>query len=63
MAANSYVTNHNFSQPEIIDILSTGFTGMLHSWWEKHLTPDSRSSIKHVIKRDEDETAIFDERT
>ena len=36
---------------------------MLHSWWEKHLTPDSRSSIKHAIKRDEDGTPIFDERT
>ena len=36
---------------------------MLHSWWENYLTPDSRSSIKHAVKRDEDGTPIFDERT
>ena len=52
MTANSYITNHNFTQPEIVDILSTGFTGMLHSWWKKHLTAASRADIKSAVKHD-----------
>lgn len=48
MVANNYATNHNLSQPQIIDILETRFTGMLHSWWEKHLTTEAKSAIKHV---------------
>ena len=61
MVANSYITNHNLTQTQIVDLLVTGFTGMLHSWWEKHLTETSRNEIKNAVKKDEDGIPIFDE--
>ena len=63
MTANSYITNHNFTQSEIVDILATGFTGMLHSWWDKHLTQEARQEIKHSVSLDQNGNAIFDEHT
>ena len=38
MVANSYMTNHELNHSKIIDLLVTGFSGKLKSWWEKHLT-------------------------
>ena len=61
MAANSYITNRNLSQTQVVDLLVTGFTRMLHSWWEKHLIEQSRNEIKHAVKKDVDGTPIFDE--
>ena len=61
MVANSYITNHNLTQTQIVDLLVTGFTRMLHSWWEKHLTETSRNEIKNAVKKDEDGIPIFDE--
>ena len=34
----------------------------MKSWWEKHLTKESRDLIKHSIKNDEEGNPIFDER-
>ena len=49
MVANSYLSNyHDYSQPEIVSLLTSGFTGMLKSWWDKYLTPDTRESIQHA---------------
>ena len=31
MVANSYITNHNLSKTQVVDLLVTGFIGMLHS--------------------------------
>ena len=62
MVANSYMTNHQLNHPEIIDLLVTGFSGKLESWWEKHLTEKSRDLIKHSVKKDEEGSPIFDER-
>ena len=51
MVANNYLTTYdNLSQPEIVGMLTGGFTGTLRSWWEKHLTSDSRDSIIHAIQ-------------
>ena len=58
---HGYITNHNLSQTQVVDLLVTGFTRMLHSWWEKHLIEQSRNKIKNVLKKDEDEIPIFDE--
>ena len=62
MVANSYMTNHQLSHAEIIDLLVTGFSGKLKSWWEKHLTEESRDLIKHSVKKDKESNPIFDER-
>jgi hypothetical protein len=62
MVANSYMTNHQLNHIEIIDLLATGFSGKLKSWWEKHLTEESRELIKNSIKRDEEGNPLFDER-
>jgi hypothetical protein len=54
MVANSYMTNHQLNHAEIIDLLVTGFSGKLKSWWEKHLTEEFRDLIKHSVKKDEE---------
>ncbi|KAI5339094.1 hypothetical protein L3X38_018366 [Prunus dulcis] len=61
MVANSYITNHSFRQSEIVPLLVTGFTGTLRYWWDKHLTPESKSSITYAVKLNEDGLPIFDE--
>ncbi|CAL9014719.1 unnamed protein product, partial [Prunus brigantina] len=55
MVANSYITNHSLRQSEIVPLLETGFTGTLRSWWDKHLTDESRNNIIHAVKLNEDE--------
>jgi hypothetical protein len=62
MVANSYMTNHQLTHVEIIDLLVTGFSGKLKSWWEKHFTEESRDLIKHSVKKDEEGNPIFDKR-
>ena len=62
MIANSYMTNHQLTHVEIIDLLVIGFSGKLKSWWEKHFTEESRDLIKHFVKKDEEGNPIFDER-
>ncbi|KAI5351381.1 hypothetical protein L3X38_004272 [Prunus dulcis] len=61
MVANSYITNHSFRQSKIVTLLETGFTGTLRSWWDKHLTHESKQQIIHVVKLSEDGLPIFDE--
>ena len=51
MTANSYITNHNFTQSEIVDILATGFTecfilGGINTLPKKH---DKKSNIQSVL--------------
>ncbi|CAL9004304.1 unnamed protein product [Prunus brigantina] len=60
MVANSYVTNHSLRQSEIVPLLETGFTGTLRSWWDKHLTDESRNNIIHAVKLNEDGLPFFD---
>ena len=62
MVANAYITNHNLDYAKIVDLLTTGFSGTFHDWWEKYLTKESRESIKKAVKKDDDGLPIFDER-
>jgi hypothetical protein len=62
MVSNSYVMNHDLSQPEVMDLLVSGFTGTLQAWWEKHLTDESKASIRKFVKTDEEGIPIFNER-
>jgi hypothetical protein len=43
-------------------LLATGFSGTLRSWWDKHLTGDSREEIRKAVKKTEDGLPIFYER-
>jgi hypothetical protein len=46
MVANAYMTNHDVSNYDIVELLVTGFSGTLNSWWDKHLTQDAKTRIK-----------------
>jgi hypothetical protein len=61
MVSNSYATNHGLSQPEVIDLLVSGFAGTLQAWWEKHLTNESKESIKYAVKTNAEGIPIFNE--
>ncbi|KAI5324509.1 hypothetical protein L3X38_033582 [Prunus dulcis] len=61
MVANSYITNHSFRQSEIVPLLETGFTRTFCSWWDKHLTHESKQQIIHAVKLNEDGLPIFNE--
>jgi len=54
MVSSSYMLNHGLSQPEILDLLVSGFTGTLQTWWEKHITDESKSSIRSAVKTNEE---------
>ena len=58
MVANAYFTNHNVDHVEIVDLLTTGFSGTLRGWWEKFLTEES---IRKAVKNDDEGLPIFDE--
>ena len=55
----AYLNNHNLDHLEIVDLLVTGFSGILCGWWNSYLTEDSRESIKHVIKKNAEGLPIF----
>jgi hypothetical protein len=61
MVANAYDTNQNLSQSEIVDLLATGFSGTLRSWWDKHLTEETREGIRKAVKKGDDGFPIFNE--
>ena len=49
MVANSYLSNYpDYTQPEIVSLLTSGFIGMLKSWWDRYLTFDAHESIQHA---------------
>ncbi|KAG7966020.1 hypothetical protein I3843_08G029400 [Carya illinoinensis] len=45
--------NNKLSQTEIVDILTSEFSGMLRAWWDKHLAAEHRETIRSAIKKDE----------
>ena len=55
----AYVNNHNSDHLEILDLLATGFSGTLHRWWDSYLTEDSKESIKHAVKKNDEGLPIF----
>ncbi|KAL4606183.1 hypothetical protein ACB092_09G084000 [Castanea dentata] len=60
MVGIAYMNNHdNLDHPDIVDLLASGFTGSLRAWWDSHLTEESKESIKHAVKRDNDGMPIF----
>ena len=61
MVGIAYRNNHDLNQPEIVNLLVTGFSGTLCGWWDSHLTEESRDSIKHAAKRNDEGFPIFDE--
>ena len=61
MASIAYQNNHDLDQPEIINLLVTGFSGTLHGWWDSYLTGESKDSIKHAVKKNDEGLPIFDE--
>jgi hypothetical protein len=62
MIFSSYVMNHDLSQLEVVDLLVSGFIGTLQNWWEKHLTDESKASIRSVVKTNEEGIPIFNEK-
>ena len=34
MVGITYQNNHDLDQPEIVNLLVTGFSGTLHGWWD-----------------------------
>ena len=61
MVGIAYQKNHDLDQLEIVDLLVTGFSGTLRGWWDSYLTEESRDSIKHAIKKNDEGFPIFDE--
>jgi hypothetical protein len=51
MVSNTYFTNHEISQLEIADLLVTGFTGTLRSWWEKNISLNSPKIALSMLSR------------
>ena len=61
MVATAYMNNHDLDHAEIVDLLTTGFSGTLRGWWDKYLIEESRESIKKAVKKDDEGLPIFDE--
>ena len=61
MIGIAYNNNHNLDHPEIVDLLVTGFSSTHCGWWDSYLTEDSRESIKHAVKKNDEGLPIFDE--
>ena len=61
MVGIAYQNNHDLDQPEIVNLLITGFSGTLRGWWDSYLTEESRDSIKHAVKKNDKGFPIFDE--
>ena len=57
----AYQNNHDLDQPKIVNLLVIGFSGTLHGWWDSYLIEESRDSIKHAIKKNDEGLPIFDE--
>ena len=56
------MTNYSISQPEIVELFVTCFSGMLKTWWEKHLALEAQDQIVHSVQQDDEGNPIFDER-
>ena len=61
MVGIAYQNNHDLDQPEIVNLLVTGFFGTLRGWWDSYLTKESKDSIKNAVKKNDEGFPIFDE--
>ena len=59
MVGIAYQNNHDLYQPEIVNLLVTGFSGTLRGWWDSYLTEDSKESIKNAVKKNDEGLRIF----
>ena len=44
---------------KLLTFLLLVFSGTLHGWWDSYLTEDSKESIKHVVKKNDEGIPIF----
>jgi hypothetical protein len=44
------MTNYSLSDFEIVELLTTRFSGTLNNWWDKHLTKESKIHIESSNK-------------
>ena len=61
MVGIAYQNNYDLDQPEIVNLLVTGFSGTLRGWWDSYLTKDSKDSIRNAVKKNDEGFPIFDE--
>ena len=61
MVGIAYQNNHDLDQPKIVNLLVSGFFGTLRRWWDSYLTEESKDSIKHAVKKNDEGLPIFDE--
>ena len=61
MIGIAYQNNHDLDQPEIVNLLVIGFSSTLRGWWDSYLTEESRDSIRHDVKKNDEGLPIFDE--
>jgi len=61
MVANAYMTNHDISDYDIFELLTTGFSGTLNAWWDKHLSQDAKTRIKTAVKTNDDGTPVLND--
>ena len=61
MVGIAYMNKYNLDHPEIVDLLVTGFFGTFHGWWDSYLTEESRDSIRHAVKKNDEDLPIFNE--
>jgi len=62
MVINAYMTSHSLTDLDIVDLLTTGFSGTLSNWWDdKHLTQESKTQIKTAVKIDDDGTPVLND--
>ena len=60
MVGIAYQNNHDLDQPDIVNLLVTGFSSTLRGWWDLYLTEDSKDSIKNAVKKNDEGLPIFD---
>ena len=61
MVENNYL-NESRPYTEVIEPITLGFIGKLLQWWNNCLTKEAKKDSKNAIQKDEEGTAIFDER-
>jgi hypothetical protein len=61
MVVNAYMTNHSLTDLDVVDLLTSGFSGTLSSWWDKHLTQESKTQTKTAVKIDDDGIPILND--
>ena len=59
MVGIAYQNNHDLDQPDIVNLLVTGFSSTLRGWWDSYLTEESRDSVRHAFKKNDEGLPIF----